>query len=176
LAVFRSFCKCSFCRNLRDCCILPRLPYTQDVAGSSPAPPIHLRLEKPRIYERIVLSQGPIAEARDGAVSSPVIEDRLVPESVQRWALGLQKRTRTARTPPCGGQLVRQLLTESLLLALGAGGAGLLPVVWLSPLIVVPAPAALGLTSLRPGRDGRVFAFAAGLTLSTAVVCGLAAS
>jgi putative ABC transport system permease protein len=73
-----------------------------------------------------------------------------------------------------GGRLVRQLLTESVLLALMAGGLGLLPVVWLSRLFVRLAPAAMGLSSLQLGPDGRVFAFAAGLALFTAVACGLA--
>ena len=73
-----------------------------------------------------------------------------------------------------GGRLVRQLLTENLLLALVAGGVGLLLVVWFSNLIVLLAPATVGLASLQLGPDARVFAFAAGLALFTAVACGLA--
>jgi predicted permease len=75
-----------------------------------------------------------------------------------------------------GRRLVRQLFTESLLLALVAGGVGMLLAVWLSRVMVLLAPAAMGLTSLQLGPDGRVFAFTAGLTLLTALVCGLAPS
>jgi predicted permease len=75
-----------------------------------------------------------------------------------------------------GGRLVRQLLTENLLLALAAGSAGMVFAVWLSRLIVLLAPQTMGLTSLQLRPDTRVFAFAAGITLLAALVSGLAPS
>jgi hypothetical protein len=39
------------------------LPYTQDVAGSNPAPPIPLRLEMPRSYEQIICMSSTSANA-----------------------------------------------------------------------------------------------------------------
>ncbi len=71
------------------------------------------------------------------------------------------------------GRIVRQLLTESLLLgALGAAG-GLLLAGWLLDLLVANAPP--GTPPLDRVRiDGTVFAFGAGLGLLTSVVFGLA--
>ena len=69
-------------------------------------------------------------------------------------------------------RLVRQLFLESLLLALGGGGLGLLVASWASELLVprvlrqvrMPVEAAI---------DGRVIVFAIALTLATAVLFGL---
>jgi putative ABC transport system permease protein len=74
------------------------------------------------------------------------------------------------------GRLVRQLLSESLLLALLGGGAGVLLAFWLLPFLVALNPvqaSGLGayLTDFRV--DGRVLLFAFVLTLTTAVLFGL---
>jgi predicted permease len=69
-------------------------------------------------------------------------------------------------------QLVVQLLTESCLLALFGGVAGLVVAYWTLHLIVslLPDQAAATLT---PSLDGTVVAFAAALTLGTGVLFGL---
>jgi hypothetical protein len=72
------------------------------------------------------------------------------------------------------GRLVRQLLTESLLLALIGAGAGLLLasflVRWVATIeLPIPIPIALDLRL-----DARVFLFTAGVSLLAGVVAGLA--
>lgn len=67
---------------------------------------------------------------------------------------------------------VRQMLTESLLLAGIGGAAGLLVAVWATDLLVAAGPATLRLTHV--ALDGRVVAFAAGLSLLSGLVFGLA--
>lgn len=72
------------------------------------------------------------------------------------------------------GHLIRQWLTESLLLAIAGGVLGLLLTTWASVLFEVFMPE----TPLPAGYDfaisGRVLAFTAVITLATAVVFGLA--
>lgn len=71
------------------------------------------------------------------------------------------------------GRMVRQLLTESLLVALLGGGLGAGLAAWAGELIGsyrLPLPMPVDLT---PGVDYRVMAFAAGLALLTGVAFGL---
>jgi predicted permease len=70
-------------------------------------------------------------------------------------------------------RLVRQLATESIVLATLGGVIGVLLAVWLVPAIWRMVPADLP-TSVVPGVDLRVLAFAAALTLATAIAFGLA--
>jgi predicted permease len=75
------------------------------------------------------------------------------------------------------GRLVRQLLTESVVLAVLGGGAGVLLALWIQPLLAALNPvqaAGLGahLTDVRV--DARVLVFAFALTLLTSVAFGLA--
>ncbi len=70
--------------------------------------------------------------------------------------------------------LVRQLLAESLLLAVAGGALGLLFALWAAQLLVSfkpPLPIPINL-DLSP--DLRVFAYALGLALLTGIACGLA--
>lgn len=72
------------------------------------------------------------------------------------------------------GRLVRQMLTESLLLSLLGAAAGTLAAVWATSLLSAvqpPLPLRLAL-DLRP--DGRVLAFTAAVSLLAAVLFGLA--
>ena len=69
------------------------------------------------------------------------------------------------------GRLIRQLITESFLLALLGGAAGFLFASWGTQGIVKLVPDEVGL-DLSP--DGRVFVFAAGITLLAGVLFGLA--
>jgi len=72
------------------------------------------------------------------------------------------------------GRLVRQLLTESILLALFGGGAGLLVAQWTLALVHAyanaPGLVRLQFVELRPG----MLAFALGLSLTTGIIFGLA--
>ena len=75
------------------------------------------------------------------------------------------------------GRLIRQLLTESLLLALPGGLAGVLLAYWMQPLMTWLNPiqaADLGarLTDFRI--DARVLLFSLATTLMTGMICGLA--
>ena len=70
------------------------------------------------------------------------------------------------------GRLVRQLLTESLLLSIVGGGLGLLCALWGVDLLVALGPSDLP----RVGEihvDGGVLAFSIGVTLATGIVFGL---
>jgi len=73
------------------------------------------------------------------------------------------------------GRIVRQLITESLVLAAIGGGIGLLVAAWLSGVLVGLAPA--GIPRLSEVRiDAGVFAFAAATALLTGVLFGTAAA
>ncbi|HKA18429.1 MAG TPA: ABC transporter permease [Blastocatellia bacterium] len=70
------------------------------------------------------------------------------------------------------GRLVRQLLTEGLVLSVTAGALGLLLAPWTAELIVNLQPA-YGLRGVDFGLDARVLVFTVILSISTAVVFGL---
>ncbi len=72
------------------------------------------------------------------------------------------------------GRLIRQLLTESVLLALLGGLAGLLIAVWTARLIVAFKPPLPIPLNLDVPLDGRVLAFTLGIALVTGILCGLA--
>jgi predicted permease len=69
-------------------------------------------------------------------------------------------------------RLVRQLLTESLLLALAGGAAGVLVALAALPLLARLVPTALPIAEV-PAIDARVLAFAALLTLVTGIAFGV---
>ena len=70
-------------------------------------------------------------------------------------------------------QVMRQLLTESLLLGVAAGAAGVVLAFWTrSALLRMFAPTA-NLITLDIGFDARVFAFAIGVSMATGVACGI---
>jgi putative ABC transport system permease protein len=72
-------------------------------------------------------------------------------------------------------RLMRQLLTESLVLAVGAGASGLLLALWTTRALerVQPSVQSTFPIKLDLPLDGRVLAFATILSLSTTLVCGL---
>jgi putative ABC transport system permease protein len=72
------------------------------------------------------------------------------------------------------GRLLRQLVTETLVLFVAGGAAGLLLTRWLTPLLlaVLPSlPVPIGVDFVV---DWRVMAFAAALSLAAAILCALA--
>jgi predicted permease len=69
-------------------------------------------------------------------------------------------------------RLVRQLMTESLLLASVGGAAGLLIAAWTLSAIVSSIPESMGASGLKPQLDFRVLLFAMALTLLTGVLFG----
>jgi len=71
-------------------------------------------------------------------------------------------------------QLVRQLMTEGMMLAGLGGAAGILLAYWIIRLLVPLAPAGLLPGYARVAVNLRVFAFSAGLTVLTGLACGLA--
>lgn len=73
-----------------------------------------------------------------------------------------------------GGRIMRQLLTEGVLLALIGGAAGLLLAVWGTDVLIAMLPRGLlpGISDIRV--DWRVLAFAAGASIATGVLFGLA--
>ncbi len=72
------------------------------------------------------------------------------------------------------GRLVGQMLTESVLLSLAGGAAGLLAASWaLSALTRVSLPADLTVALFRPGLGGREVAFALAVSVLTGVAFGL---
>jgi predicted permease len=72
------------------------------------------------------------------------------------------------------GRLARQMLTESVLLALVGGGVGLMLSVWLSELLINVMPGDQFARTFSTAPDWRVTAFAALLSLVAAVLFGLA--
>ena len=73
-----------------------------------------------------------------------------------------------------GGRLVRQLLTESLVLAFAGGALGVLLAVWGTELLVAALPAGLDLPRTHEIRvDARVLGFASLSTILSAVVFGV---
>jgi putative ABC transport system permease protein len=69
-------------------------------------------------------------------------------------------------------RLIRQLFTESLLLAMIGGGAGLLLAYWMLDLLIASSP--INIPRLTEANmDGRVLAMTTGLTALTAVIFGL---
>jgi predicted permease len=71
------------------------------------------------------------------------------------------------------GQIVKQLMTESLLLAAAGGALAIVLAIWTTSFIVgiIPDPAVASQISTRP--DYRILAFAAAVTLLTALLFGL---
>ena len=72
------------------------------------------------------------------------------------------------------GRLLRQLLTESTLLALAGGAVGLLFAVWTARLLVTFKPPLPIPLNLDVPLDWRVLGFTLGLALLTGILCGLA--
>ena len=72
-------------------------------------------------------------------------------------------------------RLMRQLLTESLVLAIGGGASGLLLALWTTRILerVMPSVRSTFPIDLDLSLDGRVIAFTAILSLATTLVCGL---
>ena len=73
-------------------------------------------------------------------------------------------------------RLIRQLLTESVLLSLAAGVVGLLFALWTGPLLLTLKPAMLSFISLDLPLDWRVLGFTLLLSVGTGVIFGLAAA
>src|SRR5579872_4675161 len=71
-------------------------------------------------------------------------------------------------------RLVRQLLTESLLIGAAGGAAGLAVASWCSNAIAGAIPQDVGMAGVQGGIDLRVLWFAVALTVATSVLFGLA--
>jgi putative ABC transport system permease protein len=70
-------------------------------------------------------------------------------------------------------RLVKQLLTESVLLALAGGAAGLLVASWTLKLFVSTFSSGMGVSGLETRLDPRLLIFAIAVSLSTAILFGL---
>jgi predicted permease len=94
----------------------------------------------------------------------------LVRGSLRRRELAIRQALGARRS-----RLMRQLLTESLVLAIGGGACGLLLALWTTRLLerVMPSVQSTFPIALDLSLDGRVIAFAAVLSLATTLVCGL---
>jgi predicted permease len=71
-------------------------------------------------------------------------------------------------------QIVRQLLTEGVVVAMLGGAAGVLLAQWTVSLLVPLVPAGLLPAHVQVGIDARVLGFSLGITLLCGIVCGLA--
>ncbi len=71
-------------------------------------------------------------------------------------------------------RLVRQLMTESLILSIVGGFAGIVVAAWTLGAIVSAIPESIGANGLKPQLDYRVLLFAVGLSLLTGILFGLA--
>ena len=72
------------------------------------------------------------------------------------------------------GRLARQLVTESLLIGVGGGAAGVALASWSLNAMVGAIPPEVGMTGLEGGLDSRVLLFAIALAILTSVFFGLA--
>ena len=72
------------------------------------------------------------------------------------------------------GRLIRQLLTEGMVLSVVAGGLGLLLAPWTAELILAFQQPAYGLSGINISPDARVLAFTVAVSIGTAIVFGLA--
>ncbi|MBZ5536347.1 MAG: ABC transporter permease [Acidobacteriia bacterium] len=70
-------------------------------------------------------------------------------------------------------RMVRQLLTESVLLALAGGATGLLVASWMLETFIGAIPQGLGAVGLEARLDPRVIGFTLGLSVGTAILFGL---
>src|SRR5207247_2125159 len=72
------------------------------------------------------------------------------------------------------GRIIRQLMTESVLLALAGGAAGAMLAVWIAKVLVARAP---GADAILPSGavpiDGAVFAFTCAIAIGTGIAVGL---
>lgn len=71
-------------------------------------------------------------------------------------------------------RLIRQLLTESLLIGIAGGAAGIALASWCLNAMVGAIPPDIGMSGLANALDLRVLWFAVGLTLATSILFGLA--
>jgi putative ABC transport system permease protein len=94
----------------------------------------------------------------------------LVRGSVRRRELAVRRALGATRS-----RLIRQLLTESFVLAVGGGACGLLLAVWTIGILerVMPSVESTFPIELDLSVDARVIAFAAILSIATTLVCGL---
>src|SRR2546422_1244884 len=94
----------------------------------------------------------------------------LVRGSLRRRELAIRQALGATKS-----RLIRQLLTESLVLAIGGGASGLVLAVWTTRILerVMPSVRSTFPIELDLSLDGRVIAFATILSLATTLVCGL---
>jgi len=94
----------------------------------------------------------------------------LVRGSLRRRELAVRQALGATRS-----RLIRQLLTESFVLAIGGGASGLLLAVWTTRILerLMPSVRSTFPIELDLSLDGRVIGFAAILSLATTLACGL---
>jgi len=71
------------------------------------------------------------------------------------------------------GRLVRQLLTESMVLGMAGGGLGLLLALWLRTALWSARPPMFNHATFAPNLDGRVFGYDLAISLATGILFGL---